>query len=137
VAIGIVFDNSQNSRSFWNDFSEGSEVVPKSGERDLTPYPGIMRDFHVFRIRGKGFGEESKNGSSFWSHGWTEMNRFKKEAGFEPMLMQIGCGIGGIRAGLFFNPRQIIRGYGQGAACEERGEFDCRVDRGCPFESSG
>jgi hypothetical protein len=116
MAIGIVFDNGQDSRSFWNDLSEGSEVVSKGGERDLTPYPGIVRDFHGFRIRGKGGGEESKNGSSFWGHRRTEMNRFKGKARFESVLMQIGRGISGIRTGLFFNPRQIIRSYGQGTA---------------------
>jgi len=137
VAIGIVFDNGQDSRSFWNDLSEGSEVVSKGGERDLTPYPGVVRNFHAFRIRGKGCGEEPKNGSSFWGHGRTEMNRFKGETGFEPMFVQIGRGSGGIWTSLFFNPRQIIRGYREGTACEEGREFRCRVDGGRPFESSG
>jgi hypothetical protein len=50
VAIGIVFDNGQDSRSFWNNFSEGSEVVPKGGKRDLTPYPGVVRSFHGVTI---------------------------------------------------------------------------------------
>jgi hypothetical protein len=116
VAIGIVFDNGQDSRSFWNDLSEGSEVVSKGGERDLTPYPGVRRNFHGFRIRGKEGGEESKNGSSFWGYRRTEMDRFKGEAGFESMFMEIGHGTGGSRTGLFFNPWQIIRGDGQGAA---------------------
>jgi hypothetical protein len=111
MAIGIVFDNGQESRSFWNDFSEGSEVVPKGGERNLTPYPGVMRNFHGFRIRGKGGGEESKNGSSFRGHRRTEMDRFKEEARFEAMFMEMGDGIDGIWTGLFSNPRQIIRRY--------------------------
>jgi hypothetical protein len=116
MAIGIVFDNGQDSRSFRNNFSERPEVVPKGGKRDLTPYPGVVRNFHGFRIRGKGGGEESKNGSSFWGHRRTEMNRFKGKARFESNLIQIGRGIGGIRTGLFFNPRQIIRSYRQGTA---------------------